>query len=104
MPEENPKPESRALKLEKLKEFTLPSAVLALAATPDGKRLFAACQGGGVFVGDGQTGKFELLGQHESYASGVALLPDGNTLISAGYDGCLQWHDVTARKTVRKIT
>jgi len=88
-------------KLERLKEISLPAAVLALDATPDGRTLFAACQDGGVFTVDAESGRSERLGRHESYASGVALLPGGATLISAGYDGVLQWHDLAARKTVR---
>jgi hypothetical protein len=31
------------------------------------------------------------------------LLLGGKTVISAGYDGVLQWHDVEARKTIRKV-
>jgi len=103
MADEKKTEEPKALKTEKLKEIALPSAVLALDATPDGKMLFAATQAGGVFTVDAETGKYEILGQHESYASGVALLPDGKTLISAGYDGVLQWHDPGERKTTRKI-
>ena len=95
--------EEKKFKTEKLKEIVLPSAVLALDGTPDGKTLFAACQDGGVFSIDAQTGEPELLGRHESYASGIALLPDGQTLISAGYDGVLQWHDFLQRKTLRKV-
>jgi WD40 repeat protein len=103
MSEENKTAEPKAPKTEKVKEISLPSAVLALDATPDGKTLFAACQDGGVFIVDTEAGKAELLARHESYASGVARLTDGNTLISAGYDGVLQWHDLGARKTVRKV-
>jgi WD40 repeat protein len=33
----------------------------------------------------------------------VALLPDGKTLLSAGYDGVLQWHDVAGRRLARKV-
>jgi WD40 repeat protein len=95
--------EAKTQKTEKVKDISLPSAVLALAATPDGKTLFAACQDGGVFSVDTEAGKPELLARHTSYASGVALLPDGKTLISAGYDGVLQWHDVSERKTIRQI-
>jgi len=99
---EEPKPAPpKALKLEKLKEISLPSAVLALDAAPDGKALYAACQEGGVFIVDAESGKAELLGKHPSYASGVALLPGGTTLLSAGYDGTLQWHDLAERKTIR---
>src|SRR4029434_2656795 len=102
MPDETKTGEPKAPKTEKVKESSLPAAVLALDGTPDGKTLFAACQDGSVFVVDAEAGKCELRGRHESYASGVALLPGGNTLISAGYDGVLQWHDLQERKTVRK--
>src|SRR4051794_7812504 len=103
MAEEKTKTESEPFKTEKLKDITLPSAVLALDATPDGKTLFAACQAGDVFVVDVETGKSQPLAKHESYASGVALLPDRKTLVSAGYDGVLQWHDIAERKTIRKV-
>jgi len=104
MPDTNkPAADSRPAKTEKLKEFSLPSAVLALDASPDGKTLLAACQDGGVFVVDAESGKPQLLGQHESYASGVALFPDGKSVLSAGYDGVLQWHHLAERKTFRKV-
>lgn len=96
-------PESKAPKMEKVKDFSLPSAVLALAATPEGKTLVAACQDGGVFRIEVETGKVESLGQHESYASGAAVLHDGRTALSGGYDGVLQWHDLADRKTIRKV-
>jgi len=101
MADEKKTADAKPAKLEKLKEISLPAAVLALDVTPDGKTLFAACQDGGVFTVDAESGKPELLGRHPSYASGVALLPGGKTLISAGYDGELQWHDLTERKTIR---
>src|SRR6185503_17150613 len=103
MPEEQKTAESKPAKpsmLEKVKELSLPAAVLALDVTPDGKTIFAACQDGGVFTVELESGKPELLGRHPSYASGVSFLPDSNTVISAGYDGGLQWHDLAARKTV----
>ena len=46
---------------------------------------------------------YRCLKIHESYASSVALLPDGVTLISAGYDGALLWHDLKERKTTRRV-
>jgi WD40 repeat protein len=103
MPEEKQNAESKPSKTEKVKDLSLPSAALALDATPDGKTLFAACQDGGVFIVDAEDGKPELLARHESYASGVALFPDGKTLLSAGYDGVLQWHDLGEHKTLRKV-
>src|SRR6266576_1974822 len=103
MPDENKTDGPKTPKTELVKDISLPSAVLALEMTPDGKTFFAACQDGGVFVMDAEKGQPELLGRHQSYASGVAWLPDGKTLFSAGYDGILQWHDVAGRKLARKV-
>ena len=92
-----------ALKVEQIKEHKLPTAVLALDATGDGQRLFAACLDGGIYQVDAESGNFEQIGKHESYASGAWLLTKSNILITAGYDGALQWHDLPARKLVRKV-
>lgn len=90
------------MKTELLKTINLPTAALALDATPDGKTLFAACHDG-VYEVNVDSGTPTKIGQHDSYASSVALLPDGKTLISAGYDGVLQWHDLAARKAIRNV-
>src|SRR5262245_4140044 len=90
-------------KLEKLKELNLPTAVLSIDATPDGQRLYVACLDRGVLEVDSETGKAERLMEHESYASGVWLLDKNKLLVSAGYDGALQWFDLTARKLVRRV-
>src|SRR6185436_2493658 len=74
MTDEKKTAESKPSKTAKVKDISLPSAVLAIDATPDGKTFFAACQDGSVFMIESDTEKPELLGQHESYASGVALL------------------------------
>ncbi len=92
-----------ALKTELVSEIKLPTAVLALAASPDGGTLYASCLDGGVYEVGAETGAATLVGKHESYASGVAFLAKSSTLISAGYDGALQWHDLAARKTIRKV-
>lgn len=90
-------------KLEKQKEIRLPAAVLALTATGDGTTIYAACLDGGVFRVDVDSGKSELLGRHESYASGVALVPGTSLLVSGGYDGVLVWHDLSTGKEVRRV-
>jgi hypothetical protein len=46
-PKSSPTPPAEP-KLTKAKEIKLPSAVLALESTPDGKTLFAACLDGSV--------------------------------------------------------
>ncbi|WP_395089975.1 WD40 repeat domain-containing protein [Armatimonas sp.] len=79
------------IKLTPLKDLKLPTAVLALAAAPDSKQLFAACLDGGVWAVPIESGMPQKLGKHESYASGMAYLAKSNQLLSAGYDGTLRW-------------
>jgi WD40 repeat protein len=90
-------------KLTKLKDFKLPAAVLALEAAADGRTLFVACLDGAVFKLDSESGERTELGRHESYASGVALVAGGTTLVSGGYDGALLWHDLASGKVMRRI-
>lgn len=93
------------MKLECAAKITLPTPVLGLAGTPDGARLYAACLDGKVFeVTPARLAVTPFEGVHGSYASGCVLLPEGQTLISAGYDGCLLWHDVGARRLVRRVS
>src|SRR5205085_759433 len=91
------------IKLAALKEFKLPTAVLALDAHPDGKSLFAACLDGGIYTVATDTGALRLLGKHESYASGVRYLPRLDRLISAGYDGALRWFSPAEGKAIRTL-
>lgn len=91
------------LRIDPVKELNLPTAVLALDALPTGERIFAACLDGGVYQVEVESGKIEQLERHESYASGVRFLSKSHVLISAGYDGVLQWHDLAARTPIRKI-
>ena len=90
-------------KLTKAKEIALPSAVLALEATPDGKTLYAACLDGSVQRVDAESGQAAEIGRHGSYASGVALLPASRQLVSSGYDGVLHWWDLASGKEVRLV-
>src|SRR4051794_35361341 len=90
-------------KAEQIKTLKLPSTVLGMDASADAAHLYAACMDGGVYQVDVASGEAELLLRHESYASGVCLVPDTSLLISAGYDGVIQWYDLAARKTIRKI-
>ena len=92
------------MKLEKTKTIDLATGVLGLDGSADGSRLYAACMDGKVFEVTTATGGVTALPDaHESYASGCVLLPDGKTLISGGYDGCLLWHDLTARRLIRRV-
>lgn len=92
------------MKLLKSKDLSLPAGVLGLAADAGGKRLFASCMDGAVYGCDpatGATAPFEA--RHASFASGCALLPGGETLISAGYDGWLLWHEVATKRCFRRV-
>ncbi|MBI1840323.1 MAG: hypothetical protein HYR88_05660, partial [Verrucomicrobia bacterium] len=94
---------SPAVPLEKKSEVALTSAALALDVSRDGRHAVAACQGGEVVLIDLAAARVEPLGSHSSYASGARFTPDGKTVISAGYDGKLLWHDVAARSVAREI-
>ena len=102
-PTHNPASSPPAIKTERVKEILLPAAVLALEVSADDRTLFAACQDGAVYAVDAAGGEPRLLGRHESYASGLALLRGGAVLVSGGYDGVLQWHDVAQGRTIRKV-
>jgi WD40 repeat protein len=91
-------------KAEQVKTLKLPSTVLGLDRSADAAHLYAACMDGGIYQVNVSSGDIELLTRHDSYASGVCLIPDTSVLISAGYDGVLQWHDLAAKKTIRKVT
>jgi WD40 repeat protein len=92
------------MKLEKTKTIHLPTAVLGLTGTPDGARLYAACMDGKVYEVAPATETVTPFSEgHSSYAAGCVLLPDSNTLISAGYDGCLCWHEAASRKLIRRV-
>jgi len=91
------------VKLVAGREISLPTAVLAIDAHPDGKRLYAACFDGGVYEVAIETGALRRLGKHDSYASGIAYAPRSGRLISAGYDGTLRWIDPAAGTQVRCV-
>jgi WD40 repeat protein len=95
--------ETLAVKAEAAKTLKLPSTVLGLDRSADASHLYAACMDGGIYDVNVETGDAQLLTRHESYASGVCLLPQTSQLVSAGYDGVLQWHDLAANQTIRKI-
>src|SRR6266478_5248621 len=91
-------------KAEQVKTLKLPTMVLGLDRSADASHLYAACMDGGIHQVNVSTGDAEILTRHESFASGVCLVPETSTLISSGYDGVLQWYDLAARKTIRKVT
>jgi len=92
------------MKLTLDKEISLPTGALGLAITPDGKRAFVSCADGSIHSVEISSGKSEEFAEkHLSFASGCVLLPDERTLISAGYDGVLLWHDIETRRAIRRV-
>jgi WD40 repeat protein len=85
-------------------DFKLPTGALGLAITPDGGVAFVTCVDGSVHSIDTDTGDTDPFAvKHSSFASGCVLLPDGQTLISGGYDGMLHWHDVKTGRCLRSV-
>ncbi len=98
------KADSSSPKLESVREHKLPAPVLGFDVADDAKHFYCACLDGHVYEVDAETGKSTSLGKHESYASSVHRVPGTKLLVSGGYDGALQWHDLESRKTLRKVT
>ena len=98
------KKDAAAASLKAVKEVKLPTGVLGLDVSPDGKTVFVSCVDGGVFRIELESGAKEKIGEHDSYASGAVLTAEPGCVVSAGYDGVLQWHNLAERKTLRKIT
>jgi WD40 repeat protein len=91
------------VKAEQVKTLKLPTMVLGLDRSADASHLYAACMDGGIYQVNVSTGDAEVLTRHDSFASGVCLVPETATLISAGYDGILQWYDLSTKKMIRKV-
>lgn len=93
------------MKLEQTKEIQLPTTVhdVTLATTSGEPYVWAACLDGGIHGVALDSEERLLLGQHQRYASGVHALPDGETVLSAGYDGRILWHDVKKRSCFRTV-
>ena len=92
------------MKLTKVKDLSLPTGVLGLACTADGAATLRRLHGRAHCTNGPETGTWSRLPtQHSSFASGCVLLPDGKTVISAGYDGWLLWHDVDSKQCFRRV-
>jgi WD40 repeat protein len=90
-------------KAELSKEIKLPSPVLGLDVSIDAKKAWAACLDGTVHEVDLSSGERVLLGKHDSYASSVHKMPNNEIVVSGGYDGVLNWHDLKEKKIIRRV-
>ena len=87
--------------LKRIAEFRLPSGILGASVTDDGLWLIAACMDG-VYAVDVPGESASKIGEHRSYASSAAILPTRKTIVSAGYDGALQWFRKTDHSFIRQ--
>lgn len=92
----------QAITCERTHRLELPTGVLGLDSHPESGMLYAACMDG-VYQVSVPSGQCDQLYAHESYASGVVCMHENNRLVSAGYDGALQWFDLTKRQVVRHV-
>jgi WD40 repeat protein len=83
-------------------DFKLPTGILGASVSDDGTSLVAACMDG-IYQADLQSQSSEKIGQHSSYVSSAAFLPERDAVISAGYDGVIQWIDLPTKQQTRKL-
>ncbi len=78
------------------------SGVRAVAFSPDGKRVAAACDNGFVLVRDAETGKAIMTPGRREYGplTAVAFSPDGKLLAAGGADKSVRLWDVATGKEV----
>jgi WD40 repeat protein len=63
---------------------------------PKGRFVFATGEDRAIYRWELASGKRAALTGHDSWVGDVAITPDGETLISAGYDDTLIWWSATA--------
>jgi hypothetical protein len=90
------------LAVKNIAKRNTPAGVLGFDVAPDAKTAWAAAMDG-VYRVDLGDGKYECVGQHRSYASGVAWIDAGERILSAGYDGALQWRDAASGSEVAPL-
>lgn len=87
--------------LKRTADFKLSTGVLGASLSSDGQWLAAGCMDG-VYLADLTKRTSERIGQHSSYVSSVGFVPQSRIVVSAGYDGVIQWFDTSARKQIRE--
>ena len=83
-------------------DFKLPMGILDAALLPDEKSLVAACMDG-VYIADLTDRSFRKIGRHDSYVRSAAVLVEKQQIVTAGYDGAIQWFDLLSEQSVRTI-
>lgn len=91
-----------SLTLTKSNHFKLPTAVLGATVAVDGQSLIAGCMDG-VYVVDLPNKTSKKIGEHKSYVSSATILPEHNSYVTAGYDGCVKWFDMESHEPTREL-
>ena len=82
------------IELKDAGRIKLPTGVMDIDLARNGKWLCAASLDG-IYRVNLEDGASERIGEHASWVSGVALVDGDRRLVSAGYDGCLQFRDLS---------
>lgn len=90
-------------KLKSVKQHGLKFIAMAVARRPKTGRVFLGGSDFKVYATDPTADKLDLqeVGQHETYVTGLAVA--GESLVSGGYDGRLNWWDVEKPARVRSV-
>lgn len=83
------------------KKFRVPTTVLGGDIAADGKQLFLGCMDG-LYELNLNSGDSRKRDDHESYVSSVCSSANGQ-VISAGYDGGIQWWDSKTNQRIRRV-
>jgi len=89
-------------KLNRTIDFKLPTAILGASLASDERSLVAACMDG-VYIAELEAKSFERIGGHDSYVSSTVYLGDQNRIVTAGYDGVVQWFDRETKQLQHKL-
>ncbi|KAA5539195.1 hypothetical protein FYK55_25070 [Roseiconus nitratireducens] len=88
------------VKLQKVDDHRLPTAILGGSLAPDARSVVAACMDG-IYTVDLDSGDYDQRYAHDSYASSAHWLAD-DVILSGGYDGRLEWFDLKNGKSLRQ--
>lgn len=90
-------------KIKSVQQHGLKMIALAIARQPRSERVLLGCSDFKIYSTDPKSSKLDLkeIGKHESYVTGLAVA--GDTLISGGYDGRLNWWEIDKAAAIRSV-
>lgn len=80
---------------EELAHIELGAFATTVAFGPDSRLIAVGFEDGAVRIYEALTGRLTLHTQHHKYwVKSIAFMPDGDRIVSGGYDGCVLWDPV----------